>query len=195
VACAKAPMTFNARKAAQIIAFFIMKSGTTSIDVLKAVKLVYLGDRQSIEDFGFPITNDSHVSMPHGPVNSTTYRHVNGEYDLDACGWSEFLEGRANYQIGAKDKFDLDSFDELSEADIQALNKVWSRFGHMTKWELRDWTHNRKNVPEWEDPHGSSQPIPLERILTLLQIENADEHADLIEDHKYIDRVFQSLRE
>lgn len=188
-------MTFNARKAAQIIAFFIAKSGGNSINVLKAVKLVYLGDRQSIADFGFPITDDSHVSMPHGPVNSTTYRHVNGEYDLDACGWSEFLEDKANHQVGAKQKFDIDDLDELSDADIRSLSKVWDQFGHMNQWQLRDWTHDRKNVPEWENPGGSSLPIPLERILTLLQIENADEHADLIEDHRYLDRVFSSLRD
>jgi uncharacterized phage-associated protein len=188
-------MTFNARKAAQIIAFFIAKSGGNSIDVLKAIKLVYLGDRQSFADYGFPITDDSHVSMPHGPVNSRTYRHVNGEYDLDVCGWSDFLEDRANYEIGAKRKFEIDDLDELSDADIQALTKVWEKFGHMTKWQLRDWTHNRKNVPEWENPGGSSLPIPLERILTLLQIENPDEHAALIEDYRHLDEVFDSLRD
>ena len=133
--------------------------------------------------------------MPHGPVNSRTYSHVNGEYDLDASGWSDILEGKANYQIGAKRKFKIDELDELSDADIQALNKVWDRFGQMNKWQLRDWTHDRKNVPEWEDPKGSSLPIPLERILTLLQIENSDENADLVEDHRYLDKVFVSLRE
>lgn len=188
-------MTFNARKAAQVIAFFIAKSGGPSINVLKAIKLVYLGDRQSIADFGFPITDDSHVSMPHGPVNSTTYRHVNGEYDLDECGWSEFLEDKANHQIGAKTAFSVDDFDELSDADLKALTKVWERFGHMNQWQLRDWTHDRKNVPEWEDPGRSSLPIPLERIMTLLQIENSDENAALVDDHRHIDRVFSSLRD
>lgn len=187
-------MSFNARKAAQVIAFFIDKQGNANIDVLKAIKLVYLGDRQSIADYGFPIMDEGHVSMPHGPVNSTTYRHVNGEYDLDACGWSEFLEDKANHQIGAKRKFSIDDLDELSEADIQALTKVWEKFGHMNKWEIRDWTHDRKNVPEWENPNGSSRPIPLERILTLLQIENSDEQAALIEDHRHLEEVFSSLR-
>jgi uncharacterized phage-associated protein len=187
-------MTFNARKAAQIIAFFITKSGGTSIDVLKAIKLVYLGDRQSIADYGFPITDDSHVSMPHGPVNSKTYRHVNGEYDLDACGWSEFLEDRANHQIASKRQFEVDDFDELSDADIQALSKVWEGFGHMNKWQIRDWTHDRKNLPEWEDPNGSSLAIPLERILTILQIENSDEHASIVDEYRHLDKLFESLR-
>lgn len=187
-------MSFNARKAAQVIAFFVGKSAGNSIDILKAIKLVYLGDRQSIADYGFPITDDSHVSMPHGPVNSKTLNHVNGLYDLDACGWSDFLEDRANHQIGAKRRFDIDDFDELSDADIQALTKVWDRFGHMDKWQIRDWTHDRGNVPEWENPGRSSLPIPLERILTVLRIENSDAHAALVEDHKNLDEIFESLR-
>ncbi|WP_445491031.1 Panacea domain-containing protein [Rhodopseudomonas sp. RCAM05734] len=185
---------FNARKSAQVIAFLISKSGATSINVLKAIKLVYLGDRCSIEKFGFPILDETRVAMPRGPVNSTTYSHVNGEFDLDACGWSEFLEDRAQHQIGARRAFELDELDELSDADIECLDEVWGRFGHMNQWQLVDYTHDRSNVPEWEDPNGSSKPIPLERIMTLLSIGNADAQAALVEDHRHIDRVFSSLR-
>jgi hypothetical protein len=64
----------------------------------------------------------------------------------------------------------------------------------MNQWQLVDYTHDRKNVPEWEDPNGSSNPIPLERIMTLRGIENADEQAALVEDHRHIDGVFNSLR-
>jgi len=187
-------MPFNARKAAQVIAYFIAKNGGNAIHVVKAIKLVYLADRQSITDFGFPVIDDVYVSMPHGPVNSNTYRHVNAEYDLDACGWSDFLQGKANHEIGATKKFERDDLDELSEADIQALDKVWEKFGPMDTWALRNWTHNRKNIPEWENPNGSSALIPLERILGFLQIENVDEQVSLIEDHKYIDNVFDNLR-
>ena len=187
-------MSFNARKAAQVIAFFIEKQGGGYIDMLKAIKLVYLGDRQSMSDYGFPILDEARVSMPHGPVNSSTYRHVNGEYDLDACGWSEYLEDQANYRIGAARKVSVEDLDELSEADLLALSKVWDQFGHMNKWEIRDWTHDRKNVPEWENPNGGSLPIPLERIFTYLRIENGDAHAALIEDHRHLEGIFASLR-
>jgi uncharacterized phage-associated protein len=186
--------SFNARKSAQVIAFFISRSGGTSLNVVKAIKLVYLADRCSIQKFGFPILDEQRVSMPLGPVNSATYRHVNGEVDLEACGWSEFLEDRAQHQIGAKQNFSVEDLDELSEADIQCLEQVWSEFGEMHQWELVKYTHNRKNVPEWEDPNGSSNPIPLERIMTLLGIDNADEQAALVGDHQHIDRLLQSLR-
>lgn len=165
------------------------------MSVLKAIKLVYLSDRLSIKKFGFPILDETRVSMPHGPVNSSTYSHVNGEHhDSAGSGWSEFLEAKANHQIGAKRLFQEHELDELSEADIACLKEVWATYGHMNQWQLRDWTHDRANVPEWEDPNGSSSPIPLERIMTLLGIANADEQAAVVEDHQHLDAVFGSLR-
>lgn len=185
---------YNARKAAQVIAFFAMRCAGRSMHVVKAAKLVYLADRESIKEFGFPILDESRVSMKHGPVNSTTYAHINGEYDLAACGWSDFVRDRADHQISANTSVGEDDLDELSDADIDCLNTVWKRFGHMTEWELRDWTHDRRNVPEWENPGNTSIPIPLERIMTAVGIENSDEQAEVIRDHQRIARVFGSLK-
>jgi len=42
-------MGYNARKAAETIAYFIIKSETHQIKVLKAIKLVYLADRESLK--------------------------------------------------------------------------------------------------------------------------------------------------
>ena len=189
-----ASASYNARKAAQAIAYLAMKTQAASLPVLKAVKLVYLADRESFRRFGFPILEEQHVSMPQGPVNSTTYSHINGEEDLDACGWSDFLQARAGNEVAAAAGVSDDALDELSDADIQCLDAVWERFGGMGKWEIRDWTHDRDNVPEWEDPNGRSSPIPLERILNCLHIPNADAQADAIKEHRRLDRVFAALR-
>jgi len=78
-----ASASYNARKAAQVIAYLAMKAGHARLPVLKAVKLVYLADRESLSRFGFPLLEEPQVSMPHGPVNSTTYSHINGEEDLE----------------------------------------------------------------------------------------------------------------
>ena len=184
-------MTFNPRKSAQVVAFFVTKSRGASINVLKAIKLVYLADRRSIQKFGFPILDEPRVSMPHGPVNSTTYSYVNGE--IESEGWSEFLDARAHHQIGISRAVTNDDLDELSDADLQCLEETWREFGHMDQWQLVDYTHDRRNVPEWEDPKGSSRPIPLERILTMVGIENGDENAAVVEGHRQIDSVFKSL--
>ena len=41
-------------------------------------------------------------------------------------------------------KVDTDFF---SESDIEALNYVWDRFGHLRQWSLSDFTHF---YPEWK---------------------------------------------
>jgi uncharacterized phage-associated protein len=189
------PTGYNARKAAQVIAYFASKSPNHRLHVVKAAKLVYLADRESIARTGFPILDEGRVSMRHGPVNSTTYSHINGEYDLDDCGWSEFLRDRSNHQVSVKRKAAAESdWDELSDAEIECLDGVWERFGTMDEWSLARWTHKRTNVPEWEDPGNSSYPIPLERIMSVLGLENADEQAEIAEAHRKIDGLFASLR-
>lgn len=184
---------FNARKAAQVIAYLASKSHEKRLHVVKAIKLVYLADRESIAKFGFPILDEDRVSMPHGPVNSTTYSHACGEYDLAASGWSDFLRDRSNHQISVKHGLTTEDFDELSDADLACLDRVWRRFGSMGPWELRDWTHKRTNIPEWEDPHGSSRSIPLVRIMSILGIESPDEQAEIAEEQRRIDSLFRSL--
>ena len=182
---------FNARKAAQVVAYLANKSQNARLNILKAIKLVYLADRESLQRSGFPILDDERVSMPQGPVNSMTLRLVNGE--IEDAGWSELIEDRANYELAITDAGKTCEWDELSDAEIACLDKVWQDFGHMDKYVLRDWTHDPNNVPEWEDPNGSSSPIPVRRILQNLGVQNADAHSQVIDDHRRINRLLANL--
>ena len=185
---------YNPRKAAQVIAYLALKDSKRALQVIKAVKLVYLSDKESIRLWGFPILEERRVSMPHGPVNSETYSHINGEHDLASCGWSDFLENRANHVLAVATGVGLESLDELSEADIIALDATWEAFGHFGQWELRDWTHRDGNVPEWEDPGGSSVSIPLERMMRHAGVSDPESQAMLCMDFDKIERVLESLR-
>jgi uncharacterized phage-associated protein len=182
---------FNARKAAQVVAYFANKSPNLRLNVLKAMKLVYLADRESLRQTGFPILDDDRFSMPHGPVNSMTLRLANGE--LEDASWSELIEDRSSHELSVTDAGQACDWDELSEAELQCLDKVWQEFGHMDRFALRDWTHDPKNIPEWEDPNGSAFPIPVRRILQNLAVENPDAHSQLIEDHRRIDQLLANL--
>lgn len=176
-------MSYNPRKAAQVIAYFIGKNGGVPISVLKVIKLVYLADRKSLEEWGVPILDELRVSMPHGPVNSLTYSFIQGEKETDGTGWHDFLAARTNHEVGlAENSGRLDSTDELSKSDINVMDEVWETFGKMGKWEIRDWTHDPKNLPEWEDPNGSSSPIPLRRILEKIRGHEAVEETNALEE-------------
>ncbi|WP_460275471.1 Panacea domain-containing protein [Celeribacter sp. ULVN23_4] len=182
-------MPYNPRKAAQTIAFFAMKEGH-AINVLKVIKLVYLADRESVRARGFPIQQEARVSMPYGPVNSVTLGWVNGSY-RDNGEWSSVLSDRSNHRVGLCDaNMTADDLDELSTHELGILETVWNQFGDMDRFDLADWTHDPNNVPEWENPNGSSVPIPLERMMSAVgldrPIERAREQESLDQAHNIL---------
>ena len=181
----RAIMAFNARKAAQVAAFFANKEGGR-INVLKLTKLLYLADRACMDRYDRPILYDWLVSMDHGPVNSYTLNLINGLAQDD--GWDDFVLDRAHHDVGAKNKrMTEEDFDELSEFEVSVLSGVWREFGRMTKYQIRDYTH--KHCPEWENPRGTSLPIPYERVFKFLGKKHSDELADQVEDARSIDQI------
>lgn len=171
---------FNIRKAAQIGAYLAVKEGG-AINVLKLTKLIYLADRAFMLRYDAPLLDDELVSMDHGPVNSMTYDCINGN-QADRREWSEFVADREGYAIGVAQGVTVDRLDELSRADRQMLDETWHRYGHMDQWELRDHTH--KKCPEWEDPLGSSYPIPYERVFKFLGKADAAELAEAVRSRR-----------
>lgn len=180
------PAWYNARKAAQVAAFFAKAQGGR-INVLKLVKLIYLADRLALETFESPILDDKFVSMDHGPVNSITLNYVNGLSD-DRDEWAEFVSDREAHFVGLTDsELKVHDLDELSTAEIKILTLIWDRHGKMSQFEVRDYTH--QHCPEWEDPKGSSEPIPLERIFKFLGKRDSAELAAKVEADRDIDQM------
>ncbi len=180
------PFGYKTRKAAQVAAFFALKQGG-SINVLKLAKLLYIGDREHLSRYDLPILFDSFVSMDHGPVTSTTLDFVNG-YQEDHANWDPFVSDRAGYTVGvASDQLTIDDLDELSDVELETLEAVWAQFGGMDRYAVRDWTH--KHCGEWEDPRGSSSPIPYERVLKFLGKDHTSEIAQEIETVRSLDKA------
>lgn len=150
-------MAFDEKKATEAAAFLLkMRGGKMSY--LKLIKLLYLADREALSRWGFSITNDYHVSMPHGPVVSNTYNLMID--DAEKPFWSQYISaplGQYELQLLAEC-----STDKLSRAEERLLTEIFDRYGHMTRWQLRDFTHG---LPEWRDPQGSSMPISVAEIL------------------------------
>lgn len=164
---------YTARKAAQMAAFFTRKNGGT-INVLKLTKLLYLGDRESIARFGLPITFDYAVSMPQGPVLTRVLDLTQGAgNERDQSQWNEWISDRDMYDVGLHRDFLIEDLDQLSEADIEVMEKVWGDFGQMSHWALRDYTHT--HLPEWEDPNGSM--IPMDEVHRVGAIIGNDDEA------------------
>lgn len=158
---------FNEQKAAQIAAWFLAQAGG-AMPHLKLMKLMYLADREAMLEHGFPMTGDHFVSMPHGPVLSNTLSHMNDEAPTSPDGWDSWIGDKANHEVALVRNASAEDLDYLSRADLGVLAAIWAKFGHMTKYQIRDYTHDSRNCPEWRDPKGSSYPIHYKTIFEAL---------------------------
>lgn len=183
---------YNERKAAQIAAFMLAKEGGR-MPHLKLMKLLYLAEREALNLFGMPMIGDRIVAMPHGPVLSMTLNLMDGDVESVEGGWESWISDKENHELSVIGEVTPGSLDELSAADIDVLESTWLRFGHMTKWQIRDYTH--KHCTEWADPHGSSVPISYEEVFEALgrTCGQAMEMAAHIESERTIDRLFAAL--
>jgi hypothetical protein len=79
----------------------------------------------------------------------------------------------------------------LSRAEENLLTEIFGTYGTWNRWRLRDFTHD---LPEWQDPHGSSIPIQIGEILKA-QGSSDDEVNDVLKDlgaAEAADRAFGS---
>lgn len=184
---------FNERKAAQMAAFFLGQLPGRRMSHLKLMKLLYLSDREAVRAFGWPISGDRLVSMPHGPVLSQTLNLMDGDVESQPGGWEAWISDKENHELALRQPLDVEALDELSPAEIDVLKAVWREFGAMDKWTIRDWTH--KHCAEWKDPRGSSFPIQYDALARAVGFDDASarELAAQILAEQEIDRLFAAL--
>jgi hypothetical protein len=54
----------------------------------------------------------------------------------------------------------------LSRAEENTIGEIVDKYGKMDKWDLVNNVAHK--LPEWEDPQGSSIPLPLRKIMEAL---------------------------
>lgn len=173
---------FDERRAAEAAAYLLFKAGGR-LPLVKLMKLMYLAERLSLKRYGEPLTGDRLVSMPHGPVLSMTYDHVNGALPSCEGGWDSWIADRAGHVVALSDESMIRSPEEdllrLSDSDLEVLAETWADFGHWDRWALVSYTHSDA-CPEWEDPEGSSKPIKYATLFEKVGY-SADEATALVE--------------
>jgi uncharacterized phage-associated protein len=152
-------LRFNERKATQAAARLLQLRGGR-MSYLKLIKLLYLADREALLRWGRPITTDRFVSMDRGPLLSRLLDLVtDGDDPGTPCIWAEHIGAPANYEVALKSEAGVD---ELSEAEIELLDRIFQEHGGKNRWELVRLTHG---LAEWKDPQGSAIPISVRDIL------------------------------
>ncbi len=125
---------------------------------LKLMKLLYLAEREALLRWRRPIVFDSYVSMDKGPVLSQTLNLLHGEIETAGI-WNKFITPPTNNEVSLLS----DPGNEcLSKAEETLINEIFSKYGTLDRWGICKLTHD---LPEWEDPQGSSIPIEYTDIL------------------------------
>ena len=185
-------MMFSEQRVAQMAAYLLGQE-KGRMNYLKLIKLLYLADRASMKRHGHPISGDRYVSMDHGPVLSQTFNFIKGAAKSAEHGWNYWIADQADYAVSLKRKATRESLDALSEANIDVLDSVHTKFGKMDQWKLVDYVH--RYCKEWQDPNGSSIPIDYEEIFKALgrTASEAKKLGKRVEHQRSIDRLFASL--
>jgi uncharacterized phage-associated protein len=151
---------FSEQKAAEAAAHLLRLAGGR-MPYIKLLKLLYLADREALIATGFPITGDRMVSMDRGPVLSRIYDYIgHGRIGEGPNAWYEFVSPPEGWDV--KLAKDPPAEGELSDYEIGVLRTVFDEYGHVDRWALIEMVHE---LPEWDDPQGSSLPINPETVL------------------------------
>lgn len=185
---------YEVERAAQVLAYFALRAKNRALNILKAMKLVYLADRESIRRFGEPMLDEPRFSMKRGPVNHMTYQLASGQEDQPA-EWSRYLHARdQSHDIAVRGNITFSSLGELSEDDVECLDAVWRQFGWMDEHVLCAWTHKPENVPEWTNPNGGRKPISLADMLAAVGVPDARQRAEDLEHRGSLKQLVEAVR-
>src|SRR5205085_12171181 len=120
---------------------------------IRLLKLLYLGDRESIRETRIPITGDDLYAMEHGPVLSVTLDLVRGR-SVSATAraampvWKQWIRTVGDYDVElAADP----GYRKLSRYEIRKLKEVADRYAEHDDWALVDELH--KTLPEWRETY------------------------------------------
>jgi uncharacterized phage-associated protein len=151
---------FHPEKAVEAAAILLKLHGEP-MKYLGLLKMLYIADRIALQRMEQPITGDHYVSMDYGPVLSCVYDLIKGQEVDDALSlWSKFISALNNNHIVSL--LADPGKDDLCEEEEDIIQQVYKEFGHLNPFDVAEWTHD---LPEWQNPHGSTIPILIEDIL------------------------------
>lgn len=129
-------MNRTLQKRINAILFFATKERNNKINRLKLMKLLWLADRIHLNRYGRTIIDDNYFALEHGPVPSLSKNLSDTGYDDKI-----YISDR---DVIAEDEFEDKYF---SKSDLSIMEEVWTAYGAMNKYNLRDFSHY---FPEWK---------------------------------------------
>lgn len=178
-------------KVAEAAAVFLSRAEGHELTRIKLMKLLYLADRQALADYGSTISNDRLVAMPFGPALSRTLTAMQHPESAPR-EWERWVQTVPPHTHRLAPGADVSEVELLSDAEVLVIDGVWERFGSWDQWDLKNWTHDPDNIPEWTNPQGSSYTITLEALGRAVGMPEQEVQA-LVEQQQELEEVRRTL--
>ncbi len=138
----------------------------------KLLKLLYIADREALSRWDSTITGDRYSALTNGPILSKVYDLIRNRCsnDYEQCKWDIYFNTN-EYDLELHNNI---STDELSEAEEELLLEIYNKFKGYDWKKMIQYVHNKKNIPEYNNPENTSIPIPIEDILKKLGRDNKE---------------------
>jgi len=155
--------TFNQKKTMQAVGVLFREHNSSGISYIRVLKLLYIADRECLQDTGSMITGDKVVAMANGPVLSRVYNLIKGE----AVGVEEWSRHFCTDHYHLKMHQPLD-IGELSKFEIEKLRDVAKRHEDDDDWQVVERTHDFEEWQKNRPIDHSSRPISIADMLKAL---------------------------
>lgn len=126
-------------------------------------KLMYLADKESLQEFGRFLCNNNYVAMKQGPVPSEAYDIVKEVRDFS---YSEHgFTILDNHYISVNRDANLDY---LSESDVMCMDNALMQYGLFSSDKLKNLSHDSVWKEAWDSSDNRSVPIDVRSIIETL---------------------------
>ena len=179
---------FNQVKMTEAAAVLLNTTEPRRMSYLRLLKLLYLANRTSIAETGFPIAGDTVYAMKNGPVLSRTLDCIKNN-DPAAAAWSEIIARSGDWDLVLRQD---PGVMHLGRSEVEWLRQVAEQYRELDDWELVEFVHElaeyKKNRPPRQ---GSRQHIsPLDMLDA---VGMGDEAEQILAEAQYYERFDQAL--
>lgn len=155
---------FDREKALEVILYIAESLAAPTLHSVS--KILYLADKQHLQDFGRLICGDQYIAMEYGPVPSAIYdmmKAADGRKRIDV-DWDELIKEAFQVIQGRNIKPNRRANTGLlAESETHCIAQTITRFGSKSFGELTDITHD----DVWRAV-SENQFIPIEAIAQTL---------------------------
>lgn len=165
----------------------LLKLGGNQIEYTRIIKLLYLADREALNDWGRSITTDIYFSMKHGVVISRTLNLIKKQDPnaIDSEIWNKYIEPTDEYDIKIKEEKRIC---KLSKREVALLENIHAKYKDIPTWGEEGLIEIIHQLPEWDkkaELMNTSIPLSLKSLFTHLN-KNEQEIDEVLSEIKAI---------